>query len=262
MAFADLDGVKIYYKREGQGAPVIFLHGFGLDCRLWQPQTGAFSKTYEVICFDLRGFGKSNITRVEPYCHHDDLKKLMKALGLPYAVLVGASLGGAVALDFTLENPEMVTRLVLVDSTVNGYPYTGVMRLWNKEAWKLANSSGVESARLLWKQHPLFAPMAEHQTTWEMFCRMLDDYPGWHWNHRDPATKLDPPSLERLNEIFIPSLVIVGERDLPDFQEMADYLAAGLQNARKVILPEVGHLPNLEAAEAFNNIVLDFLRSG
>jgi pimeloyl-ACP methyl ester carboxylesterase len=89
--------------------------------------------------------------------------------------------------------------------------------------------------------------------------QMVGDYSGWHWGNRDPQRGHDPPAAERLREIGVPTLVILGEKDLPDFHAIAKGIADDVPDARKVILPGVGHMANMEAPERFNAEALDFL---
>jgi len=88
---------------------------------------------------------------------------------------------------------------------------------------------------------------------------MVEDFSGWHWLH----SRAGPgrAAAERVGEIRAPTLVVIGELDLPDFHRIADLLVARLPDARKVVIPGVGHMSNMEAPEAFNAAVLDFLVS-
>ena len=92
-----------------------------------------------------------------------------------------------------------------------------------------------------------------------MVHRMLDDYSGWHFVNDDPQTDPDPPAHERLDEIAAPTLAVVGERDVELFHTLAGMVERRAPNARKAVIPGVGHMVNAEAPEAFNRLVLDFL---
>jgi pimeloyl-ACP methyl ester carboxylesterase len=88
---------------------------------------------------------------------------------------------------------------------------------------------------------------------------IVADYSGWHWLHSDPRRSLEPPAITRLAEIAAPTLAIVGQHDLADFHAIADLLATQAPAGRRVVLPGVGHLANMEAPDACNEVVLDFL---
>ncbi len=87
---------------------------------------------------------------------------------------------------------------------------------------------------------------------------MVEDYIGWHWSNKDPARVPSPPLAERLNEILLPVLVMTGERDIPDFQAVANLLAEKLPNVRRSIIKGAGHMANLEAPQEFNAILMAF----
>jgi len=87
----------------------------------------------------------------------------------------------------------------------------------------------------------------------------MAEYSGWHWANRDPGRGLEPPAMERLAAIRAPTLVVLGEHDLPDFHAIADALHRQLPGARKAVLPGTGHMANMEAPEEFNEVVLRFL---
>ena len=88
---------------------------------------------------------------------------------------------------------------------------------------------------------------------------MVSDYSGWHWMNHDPGRPFKPPAIQRLANIHVPTLIIVGELDTPDFHAIATTLERGIPGATKVMLPGVGHLGNLEAPDRFNEIVMEFL---
>jgi len=116
---ATINGALIHYERAGAGLPVIFLHAGIADLRMWGPQATAFTKDFEVIRLDQRGFGQSELPPVS-WSPVEDLLAIMDELSLKPAHLVGCSMGGALAIDFALEHPERLSKLVLVGSAVHG----------------------------------------------------------------------------------------------------------------------------------------------
>src|ERR1051326_2810020 len=121
MPFADVNGAHIYYESSGSGDAVVFVHAAVADSRMWSGQVEAFAQKYRVIRPDLRGFGQTTAPPMK-FTHHDDLKALLDALGVtePLA-MIGCSNGGRVAMNFTLANPDRVTRLVMVCSAPGGF---------------------------------------------------------------------------------------------------------------------------------------------
>src|SRR3989304_2780387 len=102
--YAPIVNGKLYYEISGSGFPLLLIHGFSYDTRVWRKQVEDFSPYYQVVAYDLRGFGKSSLPRGE-YSHAEDLKNLLDYLKIRQAHLVAHSLGGDVALDFVVEFP-------------------------------------------------------------------------------------------------------------------------------------------------------------
>jgi pimeloyl-ACP methyl ester carboxylesterase len=258
--FVEADGARIYYEATGAGDALVLLHGFSLDRRMWDAQFEVFAERRRVIGVDLRGFGKSSVpVSDQPYSHAKDVMSVLNALGVEKAHLCGQSRGGAVAIDFALRFPAMTGSLILVDSVLEGYQWSARERSLDGAVWQLGREVGIEAARRAWLDHPLFAPTLEHPDAARQLKLIVGEYSGWDWNHRNPAQWIDPPAITQLSRIGVPALVIVGERDLPDFHALADVLVSAITGARKVILAGAGHMSNMEAPEAFNDAVIRFL---
>ena len=115
--FAEINGTQILYEVAGSGHPLVLMHAGICDSRMWDDQWDIFSKQFRVIRYDVRGFGRSAIPS-EPYAHRDDLLELLRLLNVERIALVAASMAGHIAIEFTLQHPEMVSALVLVGSGV------------------------------------------------------------------------------------------------------------------------------------------------
>jgi pimeloyl-ACP methyl ester carboxylesterase len=257
--FAEVNGTRLYYERAGSGHPIVLVHGFSLDTRMWNDQFEAFARRYHVIRYDLRGFGQSAPPQGRPYRHSDDLRALLAYLQIAHADVVGLSMGGGVALDFALDHPERVRALVLVDSTLGGYTFSDEWERDIRPVWATGRAQGIEAAKAAWQAHPLFEPIRQNPAAARAFARIVGDYSGWHFGGRDSEQARSVSAMQRLAEVRAPTLVVVGERELRDFLDIADALAQGIPGARKVVLPNVGHMSNMEAPEAFNEAVLNFL---
>lgn len=257
--FIDLDDGQLAYEEAGNGHPLVLLHGFTLDRQIWDEQFVPLARTRRVIRYDLRGHGASALPGEEPYSHVEDLVSLLAQLGISRTDLLGLSLGGGVAVDFALTRPEAVRGLVLADSTLGGVPWSPGLLDEFRAINRMAREQGVAAARERWLRHPFFAPALERPDRAALLAEIEARYSGWHWLQRDPARALAPPAVERLAEIRAPTLVIVGERDVPDIRRTADLLAAGIPNATQLVMPNAGHLPNVEAPAEFNRAVAGFL---
>jgi pimeloyl-ACP methyl ester carboxylesterase len=102
-------------------------------------------------------------------------------------------------------------------------------------------------------------PALEHPEVAPRLVQIIADYSGWHWVNDNPLRALKPPAVQRLDTIRVPTLIILGERDFPDCQAVADTLQQGIPKARKAVMPGVGHMSNMEATECFTALLLDFL---
>jgi pimeloyl-ACP methyl ester carboxylesterase len=256
--FADVNGTRLYYELAGTGHPLVLIHGFTLDTRMWEDQFAAFAQQYQVLRYDLRGFGKSYVPTDIPYTHPDDLHALLTHLGIAHAHILGLSLGGGVAIDFAVTYPYATTTLIPVDAALLG-GYEWIEGRPSSAVIAQAQQAGLAAAKTFWLHHPLFVPAHAQPAVATRLAQMVADYSGWHLLHTDPVQGLNPPASQHLGTITAPTLVIVGERDVVDFQRSADILAEQIAGATKVIMPGVGHMANMEDPTRFNEIVLEFL---
>jgi pimeloyl-ACP methyl ester carboxylesterase len=259
QAFAEVNGTRLYYEVAGSGHPLVLIHGLALDTRMWDDQFKTFAQHHQVIRYDLRGFGRSALPCSDRYSHADDLKALMAYLDIEQAAIVGLSMGGMVAIDFALAYPEATRALVSVDSGPAGFQFSPQWVASIRAVRQAGQKAGVEAAKDLWRKHPLFAPAMEQEAVAARMTQMVADYSGWHWVNTDPVQYLDPPAAQRLDHIKTPTLVVLGERDLPDVHAIAEFLQQHLPQVDIVVLPGVGHMANMEDSSRFNEVVLNFL---
>jgi 3-oxoadipate enol-lactonase len=258
-SFAEVNGTRLYYEIAGAGDALVFVHGFSLDSRMWDDQFSAFAERFRVLRYDLRGFGNSQVPSDQPYGHEDDLNLLLDELNIERAHVVALSLGGQVAVELALQYPGRLRSLVLADSTLAGVAFSPEWDAVTGALFQTGRTQGVQAAMQAWFDHPLFAATRQNPAAWARVTQIVGKYSGWAFVNPDPAVSPQPPAVKRLHEIIHPTLVIVGERDVPDFQRVADLLAQGIPNARKSVLPGVGHVSNMEDPAGFNALVLDFL---
>ncbi len=252
-------GGWLQYEVAGEGDPVVFLHGFGLDSRMWDAQWPVFTRRYRAIRYDLRGYGRSSLPE-EPYAHVDDLLALIEFLRARPAHLVALSMGGRFALRLAAQEPAAVRSLTLVDAVLDGHVWSkDWLRRW-RQMTEQATDGDVAGAKHLWLNHPLFEPARRHAPVAGALEAMVESYSGWHWRRSDTETAPVQPVAEVLAAMSIPTLVIVGEQDLPDFQLIARRLAGDMPNATLRVIAGSGHMTNLEAPAVFNELVLEHLR--
>ncbi len=262
---AEINGTTLYYEVAGEGHPLVFLHSGLTNCQMWDAQWETFAQRYRVIRYDLRGFGRSGMPP-GPYSNRDDLYHLLRFLGVERAYLIGSSMGGYLALDFTLEHPETVAALILVGSGVGGeQPSEFLLERWQEidavaEGGDIAQAVALELR--LWVDGPGRSPgsvdAAVREQVRQMNTHNFERAPEQEQGQQQP---LEPPAIARLGEIRVPTLALVGEQDVPDKLASAEMLARGIPGARKVVMPGVAHLPSMEQPEQFNRLALDFLAS-
>lgn len=255
-----INSARINYEREGAGFPVIFLHAGVADSRMWEAQAAAFAKHFDVIRPDQRGHGKSELPAVA-WSPVADLLALIDELGLKPAHLVGCSMGGAVAIDFALDHPDRISKLVLVGSAIGGFAFRPEHAHLFAEAATARRAGDLEALNQAMLGLFLDGPNRPRGYVKEPLRKLFLDMNGIavrsDFEKAPPAQNM--LAMRRLHEITGPTLVVVGDKDLPTVLEAADLLTASIPGARKAIIHDAAHLPNLEHAEEFNRIVLDFL---
>lgn len=258
---ATINGARIHYEREGEGLPVVLLHAGVADHRMWEPQVGSFAKHFDVIRPDVRGFGQSELQpmRWSPIA---DLLGLLDDLHLKPVHLVGCSMGAQIAIDFAIQHGERISRLVLVGPAVGGAEFgPKYPELWTEieEADRARDIPAVNAAEMrLWLDGPRRPRGYVKEPLRALFLDMNGSNFQNDWKSA-PTDDPDPPAVERLDEITAPTLVMVGDEDAPPIFDAVELLMEKVPNARKVVIHDAAHLPNLEHPEEFNSAVLGFL---
>src|SRR6266849_4257359 len=240
---ADINGARIHYRREGAGFPILMFHAGIADSRMWQPQADEFAKEFDVIRPDMRGFGDSELPprRWSP---------------------VGDVI--ALTVELALDHPARISKLVLVGPSVSGanfgkrYPelFAEVRAADEAKDHKALN----EAEARLFLDGPRRPPGHVGGELRELFL----DMNGRTMNNdfeSAPMEELEPPAAGRLSEITAPTLVVVGDEDIPPVLDNVELVMDSIKGARKAVIHDAAHLPNLEHPEEFNRIVLEFLRS-
>ncbi len=261
--YAEVNGTRLYYETAGAGHPLVLIHGYTLDSRMWDDQFETLSKKYRVLRYDLRGFGKSAYPSPDKsYCHTEDLRALLDYLKISKAYVMGLSMGGGIAVEFTLEHPDVAQALIPVDSILGGFSYSDEFNSIFNELLTKFSEEGLDSAKKVWTGCQLFKPIFELPEAAPRLSTMVSDYSGWHWStNSDAMQSITPAAIGRLGEIDVPVLVVVGGRDMSDFLEIARVMERDIPDARLAVLEGVGHMSNMEDPGSFNREVLSFLES-
>ena len=246
---------------DADGLPLVLVHAGIADRRLWDGDVAAFAPRHLVVRYDLRGFGQSTKPPV-PYAHHEDLRAVLDAAGVSRAVVLGLSLGARIALDFALAFPTRTSALVLAAPALGGHVASETLRHYDDDETAALErgdiAAAVELNLRMWLDGPLRAPgdldptvraRARELLHHTLALPLVPVRPQW----------LDPPAHTRLGEVRAPTLVLVGDRDIPDTQEIAQRLAGEIPGAQLVVISGAAHLLNLEQPATFHQAVSGFL---
>jgi 3-oxoadipate enol-lactonase len=249
----------LHYEIAGQGAAVVLLHSGVTDLRQWDPQWADLSARYRVVRFDRRGWGRSPLPYAAAsasYTDAGDVVGLLDELGIEQAALVGSSAGGLIAQQIASARPDRVSRLVLLCADAEDVEPTAAIRSFGEREDKYLEEGAVDEAVELNVQ-TFLGPDASGETrdlvramqrnAFEIQLAAGDDVP------REPGWAIDP------KQITMPAFVVSGDRDLDYFTLAADSLAQRLPDARRIVLPWAGHLPNLERPDAITTLLLTAL---
>lgn len=264
-SYADLGDAKLYYEVAGEGENLVLSHAGFVDSRMWDDQWDEFAKHYRVIRFDMRGFGKSDLAKV-PVSRRQDLYRLLNYLDVKRAHLLGCSMSGTTVIDFALEHPEMVSSLIPVSADPSGFEMQGepprymmeMIAASQKQDWAQVSELQIR----IWVDGSFREPEEVNPRVREraaVMNKIAVENQTWAVDMQS-TDSLNPPATERLKELTMPVLIIVGALDHPEILRAAGLMQAGIKGAQKVIIPNGAHVPNMDNPLEFNRVVLDFLR--
>ncbi len=235
---------------------VLLLHAGIADSRMWAPQIEALEAAgHTVTAPDLPGFGEQPLEPGEV-----DYAAFAADAAGRRATVVGCSFGGRVALDLALTRPELVERLVLVGAVPGGWDWSEAAQAGFAEEEEALERGDFEAAAKAQARMWLADDAAPdvRALTETMIVRSYE----LQTPHEDDvsATWPDPPAMERLGEVAVPTLVVVGSEDVEDVHAVADRLVAGIPDARLERIEGSGHLPSLERPDELSRLLLEFLQ--
>ena len=260
--FATIRNARIYFEMSGTGKPLLLLHSGIADRRMWAGQCSEFSGHFQVIMPDFRGYGKSSAPE-ESLRHYEDIHGLIQYLGFTSVNIAGCSLGGKTAIEMAIAYPETVSCLVLIAPGMFGYEYRDKETLAKDAILEglIASGRREEVADMLvdiWvvglKRDRGTVDAAARALVREM---ILDNYASV--TDKFPETPPGFDVMSRLVEIRVPTLVMIGDSDLPDMQAISQLITDRIHGAKRQLIPNAAHLPNLENSMLFNQSVIDFL---
>ena len=264
MPFVINHKISLYYETKGQGEAIIFLHGFTGSSNDWRNQTNRVSDRFQTVAMDFRGHGRSDAPEGEEdysiYLNCDDVRTLMAELGINRCCLVGHSMGGFTALQFAVENPEMLWGLVLVDTSSGQWDTPPEYAKLRQKLDELARQEGLEAAfnydaennaaRIdrykIQPEQKEIARVKTLQTAVDAYIYVPRSFGKWQ------------AVTDRLGDINVPTLVFRGAHDV-GFVNPSQVLAEKIPGAELVVVPDAYHNPHEEAPEMFNKAFEAFL---
>ena len=245
---------------EGAGDPVVLLHAFPLNGRMFEPQMEVVAETRRLVAPDYPGFGRSPRTPAQPDVRYyaECIRGLLDRLGLERVVLGGVSMGGYVAFECMRLFPERVSGLILVSTRPE--PDSEEMRENRKKMAYRVAQEGVEVLIELQMERLLARSTLENneKVVKKVRAMILESSPDGVVAALG-AMRERPDSTPLLGKINVPTLVVGGEEDAISSPEVMAPMAGKIPDSRHLTLPRAGHLPNLEASEEFNVALREFL---
>lgn len=264
--FINIDEARIYYETAGKGMSFVMIHAGVADSRQWNNEFVSFAKGYQVVRYDLRGYGKSEPVDGE-FSHLRDLVSVLDALKLDGPlILMGCSMGGGLAIDFALTYPSRIKALIMVGSAPSGLELdvpVAAKFAEAEEAFKAGNLDLVaEIETQIWFDGSARTPEqvnpAMRKLVYEMNRKALE-HESKGLGKRLPNT--ETPAFDRLKDLNIPVLVIIGAHDTPYILAAADHMVENLSFAQRATIGDAAHLPNLDQPQEFQTIVRNFLEA-
>lgn len=263
--FATIEKAQIYYETAGSGTPFVMIHAGVADNRQWNNEFAFFAKDHQVIRYDMRGYGKSEPVDGE-FSHMGDLISVLETLEVNEPViLMGCSMGGGLSLDFALTYPSRVKAVIMVGSAPSGLELDVPTPDKYAEAEKAYEAGDLDLLAELETQiwfdgtgrKPEQVDQAMRKLAYEMNRNALT-HEAKKLGKRLPNT--DVPAFDRLGDLNIPVLVIVGSHDTPYILAATDYMMEKIPFVQKAQITDAAHLPNMDQPNEFQKIVTDFLK--
>jgi len=262
----ELEGVRIHYREEGEGIPLILLHGVGVTSLLWEKNIESLAKSYRVLALDLPGCGQSGkLVHFDYSLLHLALiiEKFILFLGEPKVILGGNSLGGGLALMLALKPQKQIAALVLmapicylqpisIGIKIARTPILGELSFFLLGKWTIRYilKGSIWDHRLITKDvvnrltRPLYSPF-------------------WRWAQMKTLRGIVPKDVPAITQAYksikVPTLIVWGEKDILTPVSLAKRLHQDIPGSELKVFSDCAHIPQFEKPEEVNHLILDFL---
>lgn len=255
-----VEGGHLLVESTGDGPPLLMLHGWPLDHRLFRPQVAELSSTFQVITCDRRGFGQSHAPP-NLALELDDIDCILDHLGLASVHLLGMSQGGRIAIRYAVTRPHRLRSLLLQGAVIDGLEIEEdeSERVPVAEYAELARAGHIDEVRQRWLRHPMMKLDPKQLEQAQLVRQILAEYGGADLIDFDAQSyRFDIDVPNALETLSIPTLILTGETETLARKRHADELLNRLPQASETMLEGGGHLSNLASAAQFNDAVKEF----
>lgn len=261
-------GGRIYYEERGKGDALLLLHGHSLDRRMWDGQFKCFARRYRVIRLDFRGYGRSSDQREDlPMTHVDDVVALMDSLHIRRAHVVGLSMGAFVAGDMLAMYPQRLLTCTMASGGIRnskgpGEPMDSAEHAKRDREIAALQAKGIEPMKKEWIATLMASGGSRRERMRRPLTQMIDDWSAWQPLHKEVRLFYGKEAWQRFTQQQndTPTLLLRGANEMKgkkgDPREL-QYLSRG----RYVVIPDCGHMLNMERPDDFNRCVLQFIDS-
>jgi 3-oxoadipate enol-lactonase len=242
--YLDVRGSRIHYEECGTGPTIILLHDGLIDSSTWDNVWKPLCASFHVVRYDRRGFGFSDAPQ-RPFSPSDDLLALLQHVNVSRATIVGNSSGGALAIDFALEHPAIVTGLFLIGPVVHGMQDSAYFTARGDKNNEPLKRNDVRSTAENWSQDRfLIGP--DHDAARKQFFDALMRHPQSLSYPGNLELRPSPPAAGRLSQIQAPVFMMVGEYDIADVHAYCGAIQNGVPENARLVVKDSGHLIQLD----------------
>jgi pimeloyl-ACP methyl ester carboxylesterase len=262
--YVKIDGAQIYYEAAGTESPFVMIHAGVADNRQWNNEFDYFAQSHRVLRYDMRGYGKSEPAEGE-FNHMNDLAAVLDTVNINEpAIIMGCSMGGGLAMDFALTYPSRVKALIMVGSGPSGLEldlpdpakFADVEKAYDAGDLDLVAELEIQ----IWfdgmDRTPGQVDQEMRKLAYEMNRKALD-HEAKGLGKRMPNR--ESPAFDRLTDLNVPVLVIVGAHDIPYILAASEYMIEKIPKGKKAVIKKGAHLPNMDQPDEFQKIVESFL---